>query len=166
MWESALDWVGNNKMKTAGLALMANNILGSFNQADMAGDVNQAQQQSYQKYLDTINPPESVKQVRYQALAKNAETQSALARKRLDESLASRGIRGKGMAAPSGDMSEAERSSLNNAYNAIFSQYNVPSTPGPVDYAPSAGNLAAGNTTQAVNQMIPLMLMLSKYGAS
>lgn len=160
------DWIKANPMKAAGAGMLASSVLGSTSQAGMMQDVNQAQQQSYQDYLSAINPPEEVKDVRYDILAEQTKTQANLAQKRLEESLAQRGVRGKGTAAPTGDLAEAERQALNTAYNQIFGTYNVPSTPGPVSYAPSAGELTTSNISQMLAQGIPLALILSKYGVS
>lgn len=155
-------WIKENPIKS----ILAANALSSVLQSGMMGDVNKAQQESYANYLNAINPPEAVKRARYGALAENARTMGTLTQKRIDESLAARGVRGKGRAAPTGDVAEATRKSLNDAYNMIFGQYNVPGGPGPVNYAPSAGQLAGQSTAQMAAQGIPLMLLMSKYGVT
>ncbi len=160
------DWIAANPLTSAGIGMMGANLLSSGVQADMMQGMNEAQRASYQEYLDAINPPEAVKDVRYDVLAEQARTQASLAQKKLQEELAQRGVRGKGTAAPTGDLAEAERKALNAAYNQIYGTYNVPSTPGPVDYAPSATQLTGANMSQMLAQGIPLALILSKYGIS
>jgi hypothetical protein len=161
----AMKWVGENKLKSAGLGLMASNVISSMNQSNMMQGANEAQQQSYKEYLNALNPTEDVKSSRYNALASNVRSQSTAAQKKIDDALAARGVRGKGKAAPAGDVSEAEREALNQAYNQIYGTYNVPGSPGPTNYSPSGTNLAVGNTTQLASQALPLMLLMSKYGA-
>jgi hypothetical protein len=62
-----------------------------------------------------------------------------------------------------GDVSEASRLAKNAAYNKIFGTYNVPGSPGPANYSPSAGNLAVGNAAQLTNYLLPLYQMLQQY---
>ena len=145
---SAGKWIGNNKMTT----FMALNLLNSLNQANMIKSGNKAQQQSYEDYLKTINPSDVVKQQQYDILANQARTAGTLTQKKIDESLAARGVRGKGKAAVTGDVSEATRKAMNDAYNMVFSKFNVPNAPGPVNYNPSVTNLAAVNAAQLFAQ--------------
>lgn len=154
------DWITKNP----GTAMMGANILGSLGQSGMYGDINEAQQKSYQDYLGMINPPAEVKAARYGDLSSNVREQGDVAESSLMNKLASRGIRGKGLAAPSGDLAEAERKMMQDAYNQVYGTYNVPSAPGPVDYSPDFLDLMMGNVGQAASQGIPLALILSKYG--
>lgn len=158
------DYIKGNPIKSTLGALAGANLLSSLTSASMAKDANTAQQESYDKYLNTLNPPDTVKDVRFGALAENARAQGVIAQKRIDDSLAARGIRGRGIAAPTGDTTEAIRKSINDAYNQIFGTYNVPGSPGPANYSPSPGQLFAGNAGQMAAQGIPLALLLSKYG--
>ena len=160
--DSVGGYVKNNPIKTMLGATALNSVL----QSGMMKGVNEAQNKSYQDYINAINPPESVKSVRFNTLAENARTQGALAQKKIDESLAVRGVRGKGKVAPTGDVALSTKDAINAAFNQIYGTYNVPSTPGPVNYAPSAGQLAGTNVAQMTAQSIPLMMLMQKYGVT
>ena len=165
-WDSITGFADKHPYITAGGALMGASALSSANQAGMMKDINKGQQKSYQDYLDMLNPTDVVKRNRYDQLAEGARAQENLAQKKIGDSLAGRGIRGKGKVAPTGDLAELTRKSMNDAYNRIFGTYNVPSAPGPVPYSPSGGQLATANISQAMAQGIPLALLLSKYGVA
>jgi len=161
---NAWDWMGANKGKTAlgGMALL--NVINSMNQANMAQGVNEAQQRSYNDYLSAINPPPSVRQSRYQESLGNIAATSKNARQNVLNTMAARGVRGRGMAAPTGDLAEAERQSRNQAYNQAFGTWAAPGSPGPANYAPGAGNLALGGATNAANYLLPLLMYQNLYG--
>lgn len=139
-------------------AMMGMNLLNSANQAKMAKGVNDAQVQSYQDYLKTINPPEDVKATRFNAQKANILTESNAAARRMNDMLAARGIRGKGAAAPTGDYTQAVNDAVNRAYFDVYGKYNVPSGPGPANYSPSAGNIATGQAAQTMNYLLPLLM--------
>jgi hypothetical protein len=160
-FNKAGSWATENPMKV----LFGLNAINSLSKAGMMSGANDAQQKSYQDYLNTINAPTAVKNARFDTLAGNVRSAGTLAQQKIDDTLAARGVRGKGKSAPTGDLAEATRKSMNDAYNSIFSQYNVPSTPGPVNYSPGVANLLTGDMTQMAAQGIPLALILSKYGA-
>ncbi len=143
--------------------LVALNALNSYNQASMMKGANTANQQSWQDYLNAINPPETVKAQRYGAGLGEVERTGTQTREKVASQMAARGVRGRGTAAPTGDVAEAERQAKNLLYNQIYGQYNVPSAPGPSNYAPSGGQLFGANTTQSMNYLLPL-LMMSQYG--
>ncbi len=159
----AYDYMSERPMLTTGLGLTALNALNSYNQASMTKGANQAQQQSWQDYLNAINPPETVKAQRYGAGLGEVERTGTQTREKVASQMAARGVRGRGTAAPTGDVAEAERQAKNLLYNQIYGQYNVPSAPGPSNYAPSGGQLFGANTTQSMNYLLPL-LMMSQYG--
>jgi hypothetical protein len=163
--KAMMDYLKTVKGGTWGKLGMAGlNVANSFNQANMMKGVNDAQQKSYQDYLNAINPTPAVKQTQYNTLAGNVDTQANIAQKQTADSLAARGIRGKGAAAPVGDVSEASRMAKNAAYNKIFGTYNVPGSPGPANYSPSATNIGVGNASQLTNYLLPLYQMMQSYG--
>ena len=157
--DSPLKWTGEAITGNPFKSLMALNALNSLNKADMMKGGNTAQQESYDKYLNAINPDEATKNAQLNVLKSNITEQGTLAQRRMDDTLAARGIRGKGKAAPAGDLSEAKRKAENAAYNQIFGKFNVPTTPGPVNYSPSVGNIAAGDATNVANQLLAMQLM-------
>ena len=165
-YDKAGDLVSAYPKTSAFAGLQAANLLSSGLQSSMMKGANDAQTKSYEDYLSAINPPAAVKDTQFAALAENARTQGNIAKKRVADTLAARGITGKGMAAPTGDFAQAEKDAINAAYNKIFGTYNVPSTPGPVNYAPSTGQLAGSNLAQMTAQGIPLALLMSKYGVT
>ena len=156
--DNPLQWTGEAITNNPFKSLIALNALNSLNKADMMKGGNEAQQQSYSNYLGAINPDETTKNAQLNVLKSNISEQSGLAQRRLDDTLAARGIRGKGRAAPTGDISEAQRKAENEAYNQIFGKFNVPGAPGPANYSPSAGNLAMGDATSVANQLLALQL--------
>ncbi len=158
------NWAGNNPGKLGMMGLIGLNLANSFNQAGMNKGINQAQTQSYQDYLGTINPPEATKQARYQTLLGNVRNTAGRTYADVASRLAARGIRGRGVAGPTGDVAEAERQAENAAYNQIFGTYNVPSGPGPAAYSPSGGQLATSQATQVANYLYPLLMMSQMYG--
>jgi hypothetical protein len=135
------------------------NLLGSYQQSKMAEDVAKKSEQSYDKYLNTINPPKDVLDARF-AQSKDFITGSApVARRRLDDRLASRGIRGRGAVSPVSDQEQAIQDQLNNAYFQTYTNYNVPNQAPPVVPTPSTGQLFGTNVAQGANYMLPLWWM-------
>jgi len=118
---------------------------GIYQQQDMMKDLNKANQKSYDKYLNTINPPADVKESRFNELKSGIMSMAPGARSGTANRLAARGIRGQGPAAPIVNTEEAIQKSINDAYFSIYGNYNVPSQPGPANYAPSFGNLIGSN---------------------
>lgn len=157
----------NPLFNVAGLA--ASQLAGSKGQADIAEQVNQANQAAYQEYLgaresglaqaqgsyedylgltqktyqdfldvsqtayqdylDVINPPEDVKATRFNQLRGQVLSAVPTARRRLSDTLASRGIRGQGAAAPIAGQDQAVQDAINQAYFQIYGNFNVPSGP-------------------------------------
>lgn len=179
--QGAWDLITKNPTMLPGSAMAIMNLLNSKNKAGMMGDLNTAQQQSYKDYtgaqtknytdyLNAINPPADVKSSQFNTLLSNVNTQATLAAKRTADAMAARGVRGRGTAAPSGDLSEARRKAASDAYNQIYGKFNVPSgplniAPGPANYAPSTGDVATSDLTSTSNYLLPLMMMMSKYNA-
>lgn len=126
--------------KDYGLPLLLNTI-GAKSQSNIMGDINAANQQAYQDYLASINPPEEVKATRLAEQESQILGSAPLARRRLSNELASRGIRGEGTAAPLATSNRAEQDALNKAYFDIYGNYNVPNIPPPANFAPGTGDL-------------------------
>lgn len=161
--EKGWDWIQGNPRTALGAGLMGMNVLKSMSAAKAAGDLNKAQQQSYQDYLSAINPPESVKAARSNQLLSNVNTQYSKAARQLENALAARGVRGRGAVAPLGDLAQAKAKSMGDAYNQIYGTYNVPSSPGPVNYSPGAASTVLGDTSSIANYLLPLYLTMSKW---
>jgi len=137
--------------------LLGSNLLSSYNQAQMMEDLAKSQEESYEDYLTAINPPEEVKEERFRGLKEGILKEAPAARRRSESRLAGRGIRGRGVTSPAvqkeGDIQDA----INAAHLAIYGTYNVPSTPGPVNYAPGTANLMGSNIAD-------LSTLLAMYG--
>lgn len=132
-----------NFLKTA--APIAATVYGISEQQKMMKKHSRAQQKSYDKYLSTINPPAGVKKARFNELRSSILERAPGARRGTMSRLAARGIRGQGRGAPIAETDEAIQRSINDAYFKIYGDYNVPSQPGPTDYAPSFWNLMGSN---------------------
>lgn len=137
-------------------------VLNAVNQAGMAEDMNDAQSKSYQDYLSLINPPEEVKQARYNTLRNQVSTTATDARRRLRDTLASRGIRGRGIGGPNANLERSVMDAQNNAFNQIYGTYNVPGEAPPVNYAPSTANILGKN----VSDIGTLLMMQNLYNSA
>lgn len=135
-------------------APVATTIYGVSEQQKMMKEHSKAQRKSYDKYLSTINPPAGVKEARFNELRRGILERAPGARRGTANRLAARGIRGQGPAAPIAETDEAIQRSINDAYSAIYGQYNVPSQPGPTDYAPSFWNLFGANVGDIGSHML------------
>lgn len=145
--------------QNAPLLYLGANALGAYQQSQMAKDVAKQSQKSYDRYLSAINPPQDVLDARF-AQAKDYIYGSApTARRRLENRLASRGIRGRGATSPISDQERAIQDQLNDAYFQVYTNYNVPSTSAPVVPTPSMGQLFGTNLSQATNYLLPLWWM-------
>jgi len=144
---------------TMPLMYVGSNLAGAYTQSKMAKDAAKKAEKSYDKYLDTINPPKNVLDARY-AEAKDYITGSApTARRRLENRLASRGIRGRGATSPISDQEQAIQDQLNDAYFNVYTNYNVPSQTPPAVPTPSMGQMFGTNIAQGMNYMLPLWWM-------
>ena len=152
--KSMMDYLMSNPGKSAMTLL---NIINSYNKANMQKDLSDAQQQSYQKYLNAINADDKTKATQYEAAKGSVSAEMDRMQKQLTNTMAARGIRGKGTAGKSGDLSLAKQKMLNDAYNKIYGTYNVPSTPGPTAYAPSGNQTLLSDATQYANYLYPLL---------
>jgi hypothetical protein len=128
---------------------------GTMAQSNQMEDVAKKQAKSYKDYLSAINPPAEVKQANYNQLASQVMSQAPVARRRLEDTLASRGIRGAGGAAPMGSQDSNIQKALNDAYFKVYGTYNVPSSPGPVSATPSAAEIMGMNAGQVGSYMLP-----------
>jgi len=120
-------------------------LYGMSEQKKMMKDLNKANQKSYDKYLTTINPSADVQASRFNELKSGILERAPGARTGTANRLAARGIRGQGAGAPVAETDDAIQRAINDAYFKIYGQYNVPSQPGPANYAPSFGNLVGSN---------------------
>lgn len=141
------------------LVYAGSQILNAINQAGMAEDMNDAQTKSYEDYLSLINPPEEVKQARYNTLRNQVSTTATDARRRLRDTLASRGIRGRGIGGPNAALERSVMDAQNNAFNQIYGTYNVPGEAPPVNYAPSTANILGKN----ISDIGTLLMMQNLY---
>lgn len=132
------------------------NIWGLYSQANMMKDAAKAGTGAYGDYLSTINPPQEVLDARFAEAKSNIMNTASSTQRKLGDTLASRGVRGKGAASPYSEHSDAVRDALNQAYWNIYGNYNVPTGPGPSGYSPGMGDLAGVNFAQAMNYMNPL----------
>lgn len=139
-----LSFLGKNKTLPI---LAGSQLLNTFAQKDMFEGLNEAQGQSYADYLKSINPPDSVKQARFREAKSNISNTATTARRRLSDTLAARGIRGRGTASPNAGLERGVMKAENDAYNQIFGQYNVPGTPPPVNYTPGIASLLGKNVS-------------------
>jgi len=129
-----------------GPALIAGSqIYGAKSQSDMMKDLSAAQAQSYNQYLNQLNPPEDVKQAQFRELESQVVKNVPIMRRRLSNELASRGVRGQGLASPTAASEQQMQDLRNQAYFNVYGKYNVPQTPPPVSYAPGTGSLLGSN---------------------
>lgn len=120
-------------------------LYGMSEQKKMMADLNKANQKSYDKYLTTINPPAAVQESRFNELRSSILERAPGARTGTANRLAARGIRGQGTGAPVAETDDAIQRSINDAYFQIYGQHNIPTQPGPANYAPSFGNLVGSS---------------------
>ncbi|RJR47696.1 MAG: hypothetical protein C4576_09170 [Desulfobacteraceae bacterium] len=121
------------------------NVLGSMSQKDILAGLNQAQGDSYNRYLQGINPPKDVLDTRFNQLKSQVTSSAPTARRRISDELASRGIRGRGTAAPIAGTERNIQDAINKAFFQIYGNYNVPQIAPPVNFTPSTGQLIGKN---------------------
>ena len=126
-------------------ALLGSQYLGSNAQSDMMQQLADAQNQSYQKYLGSINPPDAVKDARFNELQSQVLTQAPIMQRRISDAAASRGIKGQGILPEIASGEKGVQDAINKAYFNVYGDYNVPNQPPPVNFAPSTGNLMGSN---------------------
>jgi len=154
---SSIGGTMKNILPLAALSL-GSNYLGAKSQAETAEDLNKANQKSYQEYLSLINPPQEVLDTRYGAQKADIMKNVPALRTNVANQLAGRGIRGKGAAAPVASTELAVNEALNKAYGDVYGQHNIPSTPGPANYAPSSGDLSTIGASQSASQILAMLL--------
>ena len=118
---------------------------GAKAQQNMYENLAGAQQQSYQQYLQNLNPPEQVKQAQYQKAVNQILPTANLNSRKIYNELASRGVRGGGLASPTAGMERDVTKAKQNAYLDIYGRYNVPQVPPPVAYTPGTSNIIGSN---------------------
>lgn len=143
-------------------ATLGATALGSYSQSKMAKDTAKQSEKSYDKYLSTINPPKDVLDARFSQAKDYIMGSAPTAQRRLENSLASRGIRGRGATSPLSNQNQAVQDALNDAYFQVYTNYNVPSTAPPVVPTPSAGQLFGTNLAQSANYLLPLYWLSQK----
>jgi len=120
-------------------------IYGTNQQAAMMKDANKAQQKSYDKYLDALNPSADVQEARFNELKSSILDSASSARAGTSNRLAARGVRGQGAAAPISETDDAIQAAINDAYFSIYGSYNTPTEAAPADYSPSFWDLMGSN---------------------
>lgn len=139
------------------------NYLGGRQQAKIAKKAEKKEDRRWDQYLNSINPPQDVLDTRF-AAAKNQIVGSApTAMRRVENTLASRGIKGKGAVSPISDQAQSVQDALNQAYFQTYGNYNVPARPGPASVAPSGNQLFAINAAKSFNELYPYY-WLNNYG--
>ena len=146
----------------AGL-LVGGQLLGSNAQSDMMQQLADAQNQSYQSYLGTINPPESVKDARFNELQSQVLTQAPIMQRRISDAAASRGIKGQGIMPEIAAGEKGINDAINQAYFKVYGDYNIPNQPPPVNFAPSTGNLMGSNMSDLLS-MLAMQRMINPRG--
>jgi len=149
---SSFDWTGLAKDVGEGALKyglpVAATIYGARQQAGMGEDLARAQEQSYQNYLQAINPPEPVQEARFNELRSQIVGAAPAAQRRLTDTMASRGIKRRGLVSPLTQQQLATQDAVNQAYRQIYGTYNVPSAPGPVAFTPSTTQLLGSQAGQ------------------
>lgn len=130
-------------------------IYGANAQNNMMKGLNQAQGQSYDQYLNALNPPEETKAAMYGKAVNQILPTANLMMRKTSNDLASRGVRGQGLASPITGLNRDVTKAKQNAYLDIYGKYNVPQALPPVNYASGTGNLMGKN----VSDIGTLMLM-------
>lgn len=152
---------GGSWLSTAGkwAPFVGLNLFSTWQQQQMMEDYQETQEESYDKYLQSLNPPEETKKTRFQGLKGGILAAAPAARKRRSSQMAARGIRGKGAAAPIAETEKDVQDAINQAYFNIYGQYNVPSGAPPVSYTPTTGQMMAGQGTDLANLLMMYNLL-------
>lgn len=135
------------------------NIYNVLQQKQMMEDLQEAEEERYEEYLESLNPPEETKEARFQGLKGGILKAAPAARKRRANVMAARGIRGKGAAAPIAETERDVQDAINQAYFNIYGTYNVPGAMPPVSYTPTTGQMVGGQTTDLANLLMMYNLM-------
>lgn len=135
-------------------------LYGANAQNQMAQNLNQGQQASYNQYLNALNPPEDVKQAQYQKAVNQILPTASLNQRKIYNELASRGVRGAGLASPTAGMQRDVTKAKQNAYLDIYGRYNVPQALPPVSFTPGTSNLIGSS----VGDIGTAMLLKNLFG--
>lgn len=139
---------------------VASSLYGSKAQNNMTKNLNQAQQASYGQYLTALNPPEETKQAMYNKAVNQVLPTASLNQRKIYNELASRGVRGQGLASPTAGMERDVTKAKQNAYLDIYGRYNTPQVAPPVAYTPGTSNLIGQN----VGDVGTALLLKSLFG--
>ena len=136
---------GNIKQFLGPAAMIGSQLYGAKAQSNMMKDLAGAQTASYNQYLNQLNPPHETKNAQFRDLESQVVKNVPIMQRRLRNELASKGVRGQGLASPTAAGQNQMQDLRNQAYFDVYGKYNVPQTPPPVNYTPSTGNLLGSN---------------------
>ncbi len=144
-----------------GPALTAGSMLyGANQQSKMAKDLAGAQGRSYNQYLNALNPPDATKEAMFNKVNSQILSSAPVMMRKVSNELASRGVRGQGLASPITGAQKGITEAGRTAYLDIYGRYNAPQVTPPVNYSPSTGNLMGKN----VSDIGTLMMMKQIFG--
>jgi hypothetical protein len=156
---SNIDWGGIAKGVLPAAVSIGGQYLASKNQADMMKDYAAASRQAWNDYLARMQPSASEKAASYNAQMSDIASQGTQAARRLNNTLAARGIRGRGTVSPNVNLQSQIMDASNDAYNNVYGienryPYGTP-TQTPTFYYPSTGNLMGTSLGQTANYWAP-----------
>lgn len=141
-------------------ATVGSMVYGANQQSKMGKDLAGAQGQSYQQYLNALNPPEEAKQAMFNKVNSEILSSSPVMMRKISNELASRGVRGQGTASPMAGAQRGVTDAQRKAYLDIYGRYNVPQALPPVNWAPGTSNILGKNASDIGS----LMMMKSLFG--
>ena len=156
--------IGGNGFNWGNMGLLVGGqLLGAKEQSDMMKQLTDAQNQSYQKYLGSINPPDAVKDARFNELQSQVLTQAPIMQRRISDAAASRGIKGQGILPEIAAGEKGINDAINQAYFNVYGDYNVPNQPPPVAFTPGTQNLM-GSSMSDLLSMLAMQRMINPRG--
>ena len=138
VWDSVKPFVGP-------AAMIGSQLYGAKTQSNMMKDLAGAQTASYNQYLNQLNPPPETKNAQFRDLESQVVKNVPIMQRRLRNELASKGVRGQGLASPTAAGQNQMNDLRNQAYFDVYGKYNVPQTPPPVNFTPGTSNLIGSN---------------------
>jgi len=126
-------------------ALVGSQIYGAKTRSNMMKDLAGAQTASYNQYLGQLNPPPEVKNAQFRDLESQVVQNVPIMQRRLRNELASKGVRGQGLASPTAAGQRQVQDVRNQAYFDVYGKHNVPQIPPPVNFTPGTGSLIGSN---------------------
>ena len=138
LWSTIKPYVGP-------AALVGSQMYGAKAQSNMMKDLAGAQTASYNQYLNQLNPPPETKNAQFRDLESQVVKNVPIMQRRLRNELASKGVRGQGLASPTAAGQNQMNDLRNQAYFDVYGKYNVPQTPPPVNFTPGTSNLIGSN---------------------